>query len=179
MTAEQRKLVYDLVITPPHGLRRISPEDFAQRFPSALDDGKLALGLLEEATQAQNGADLEAAIIVGATFGFTAAHVLPLCQLLRADWHCRHEDIVSTLQRLKDPRAVDALYEASFVSHSYLDYDEFYGLARKCTWALADIGTPDARAKLQSLAAVENALIAEYAQQRIDNWDNEQNRKVA
>ena len=62
MTAEQRKLVYDLVITPPHGLRRISPEDFAQRFPSALDDGKLALGLLEEATQAQNGADLEAVI---------------------------------------------------------------------------------------------------------------------
>jgi hypothetical protein len=84
---------------------------------------------------------------------------------------------VNALQDIKDPRAVEGLFDAASVTHEYLAYDEFFGLARKCTWALADIGTPEARARLVQLAASENPLLAGYAKKRLDRWDDEQNRK--
>ena len=176
MTEEDRKLVMDLVILP-NGRRNITLEQFAARFPSALERGKLALALLEEAASGQSAEDLQCALIVGATFGFSPEHTPVLCQLLSADWHFSHEDIISTFQDLKDPRAVDSLFSATFVSHSYLDYDEFFGLARKCTWALADIGTAEARLKLEDIASGDNPLIAGYAKKRLHHWEDELKRK--
>ena len=176
MTAEERKLAFGL-ITIPDGKSQISPGEFICRFPSALVGGKVDLRLIEDAYRQQNEDDLAAAIVIGAEFGFSAEHVPVLCQLLSAAWHGCHEDIVQTLQELKAPAAVDALYHAALDRHEYLDYDELFGLARKCTWALADIGTPEALAKLHSLAANENPVIAGYARKRIDNWDNERARK--
>jgi len=49
-------------------------------------------------------------------------------------------------------------------------------LARKCTWALADIGTPSARSLLETLATNDNEIIAHYAQKRLEQW-NSVNRK--
>ena len=69
--------------------------------------------------------------------------------------------------------------EAAVVTHQYLDYDEFFGLARKCTWALADIGTPEANTALQELSQVDNQTIADYAQERLDKWEQELYRKNA
>lgn len=109
--------------------------------------------------------------------GFTCEYVPALVQLLGTAWHFRHEDVVSALQRLKDPRAVDGLYQEALVSYEYLNYDEFFGFARKCTWALADIGTPEAKAKLQLLAQVNNIMVAGYAQRRLDHWEEEKPRK--
>ena len=100
-----------------------------------------------------------------------------LVELLGKPWHNRHEDIVPVLQGLKDPRAVDVLYEEAHSEYEYLNYDDCFGLARKCTWALADIGTPEAKAKLQQLAQEENQFVAEYAQKRLDNWEKEKSRK--
>lgn len=109
--------------------------------------------------------------------GLRSEFAPPLIQLLDLTVHRRHEDIVLGLQQLKDPRAVDSLCRAVFVKHDYLNYDEFFGLARKCTWALADIGTTEARSKLRLLASSENPVIARYAQKRLDNWEEEQERK--
>jgi len=178
MTLEELQLARDLVIYP-NGKSRISLEEFARRYPLALEQGKLALKVIEEANRKQSDDEVGAALIIGATFGFTAEHVPVLCELLHVDWHSCHEDIVSTLQKLKDPRAVNAVYRATFVKHEYLAYDEFLGLARKCTWALADIGTSDALAKLHLLTASDKSVIAGYAKERIDNWDKEQKRKRA
>lgn len=102
-----------------------------------------------------------------------------LADALGMDWHTRHEDIVGALQTMKDPETVDALYAAATVTYPYLDYDEFFGLARKCTWALADIGTESARAHLQTLSKTENATIAAYAKKRLDSWNRELARKVS
>ena len=41
-----------------------------RRFPSAVEHGKLAPKLLEDAYQAQDGDNLESALTVGSTFGF-------------------------------------------------------------------------------------------------------------
>lgn len=108
---------------------------------------------------------------------YSDEYVPALVELLGEKWHCFHEDVVRTLQNLKDSRAVDALYEEAHSEYDYLDYDDCYGLARKCTWALADIGTPEAKVKLQLLAAERNQIVAKYAQKRLNQWEKEQYRK--
>lgn len=92
-------------------------------------------------------------------------------------WHTRHEDLVSALQKMKYPASVEALFAAATTKHAYLECDEFFGLARKCTWALADIGTPLARARLDELAANSNPTIAAFARKRLVHWDDEIQRK--
>ena len=72
---------------------------------------------------------------------------------------------------------MEALYRTAFVEHEYRAYDEFFGLARRCTWALADIGTVEAYEKLELLAQCNNPMIAAYAQKRLDSWEEEKTRK--
>jgi hypothetical protein len=100
-----------------------------------------------------------------------------LVQALPMTWHTRHEDVVHALQRLREPTAVEALYREATAVHGYLEYDEEFGLARKCTWALADIGTEEARSRLEELSRNANATIAAFAQKRLDHWDEERDRK--
>jgi len=59
MTIEEQKLSRDLIITPPHGARGISKEEFLRRFPSAVELGKVALRLLEDAYEGQNAEELQ------------------------------------------------------------------------------------------------------------------------
>ena len=132
---------------------------------------------LHSVIRAKDGERVELALNECFRAGFTREHVPALVGLLGQPWHTRHEDVVSALQQLKDARAVDALYEEALASYEYLEYDEFYGLARKCTWALADIGTPEAKAKLEALAREDNELIAGYARKRLNQWDAELHRK--
>lgn len=100
-----------------------------------------------------------------------------LTEALTFPWHTRHEDLATALQKMKDPASVEALFAAATAQHAYLEFDEFFGLARKCTWALADIGTPLARQRLAELAANPNPTIAAYAQKRLDGWQHELGRK--
>lgn len=132
---------------------------------------------LDNALQLRDADEVERAIEDAYKSGLSVELVLPLLALLPETFHSRHEDIVGALQQLQDPRAVDAIYEAALVQHDYLDYDENFGLARKCSWALADIGTTRARFRLQMLAQNSNLLIAAYAQKRLDNWNRELDRK--
>lgn len=135
------------------------------------------LRMLEDAASAPKPEVVERAVTSAHQVGIREEFVPALIVLLRSKDHCRHEDIVSALQDVKDPRAVEGLFDAALVSHDYLDYDEFFGLARKCTWALADVGTPEAKSKLAQLAASENSVIAGYARKRLDRWDDERTRK--
>jgi len=120
------------------------------------DNGRQqTLEALARAARIADSKSVESSLVEAFRIGFTPEFVPVLIELLEMPWHNRHEDIVSSLQQLKDPRAVDPLYRAAIVTHAYLDYDEFFGLARKCTWALADIGTAEAQARLKSLALNE------------------------
>ena len=104
-------------------------------------------------------------------------HVPALILLAEAPWHQRHEDVVHALQLLRSPVAVGALERAAFSTHEYLAYDHNYALARKCTWALADIGTPEAQQALARIANCDDLTIAGYAKKRLDNWKEELPRK--
>ncbi|MEZ6038528.1 MAG: hypothetical protein R3F29_13690 [Planctomycetota bacterium] len=100
-----------------------------------------------------------------------------LVEALPMTWHYRHEDLAHSLQQLKYVPAIDALAEAALTKHEYLDYDNSYALARKCTWALADIGTDAAKGKLEALSRCGDPTIEGYAQKRLDSWSEEIGRR--
>jgi len=104
-------------------------------------------------------------------------YVPTLIALAEAPWHQRHEDVVHALQILRSPKAISALEQATFSRHEYLAYDNNYALARKCTWALADIGTREAHGALTRIAECSDPTIAAYAKKRLDNWQREVHRK--
>ena len=132
---------------------------------------------LYDAIEAKDAERVAAILLEYYRSDYSYEYVPALIKLLGKPWHYLHEDIVRTLQDLRDSRAVDALYKEAHSEYEYLNYDDCFGLARKCTWALADIGTPEAKAKLQLLAHEDNKIVAEYAQKRLDNWEKEQSRK--
>ena len=110
--------------------------------------------------------------------GPTRELVPTLCELVLEDWHQQHEDVVLVLQDLKDGRAAQPLYRAATIRFDHLArWNNLREFQRKCTWALADIGSENARAYLQELARVDDEHLAEYAQRRLDHWDAELGRK--
>lgn len=109
----------------------------------------------------------------------SAAYIDLLVELLLADWHTRHEDIALEMQRLRSPITIPALKTTSLRKFAYLDYNNSHALARKCVWALADIGTMHAKSELAEIADCEDDVVAEYARKRLDKWELELARKRA
>ena len=138
---------------------------------------ELILKKLKESLDSKNPDEIEYAINDAWQDGMNETYVDVLIEMLALTWHYRHEDIVNALQELKSPKSVSALFEAATVHHPYLEFDENYSLARKCTWALADIGSSEAKEKLELLAKDENKMISSYALKRLENWENELKRK--
>lgn len=162
MTEEQRKLCRDLVIQPD-GKRRITKEDFLRRFPSSVEEGKVATRVLEDAYTAQNAEDLQCALIIGFVFGFTSAHKDILRRLVDVDWHNSHEDVVEALDGLGTPDVVDALFRATQWIPKSLEYDDSRALAVKAIWALGKIPGPDAETKLETIASSDNTILRKTA----------------
>ena len=162
MTAEQRQLILNLIT------KSIDESEFLSRFGAdPRSDPHVTVDFLEHAIQERSADDAELAVTLAFYFGLSVTFVPSLNALLGEPWHFRHEDIAGALQLLRDPRSVDALYRAAETQLAYLDFDENYGLARKCTWALSDIGNADSREKLLRLAASQNPTIAAYATKRL------------
>jgi hypothetical protein len=173
MTPEQRKLVIE------HLLGRVSYDDLVRG--TGLDpivQPDFAISVLQDGFVAQDAGSVECALHLIYRFGHMKPNLAPLlARLLLQPWHCMHENIASALQGLRVPATADALAEAALVKHDYLAYNDSHALARKCTWALADIGTPEARLRLETLAHADDPEVAAYAQKRLDRWDSELDRK--
>jgi hypothetical protein len=173
MTPAQRKLVVD------HVLGRISYDDFAER--AGLDPvscPEIVESALRDALASQDADTVECALLLAFHFDLMTVDLAPLlAALLVLPWHRKHEDIARALQQLRTPATADALAQAALMKHDYLAYDDSRALARKCTWALADIGSPQARVHLENLARVDDSKIAGYARKRLLNWDAELRRK--
>ncbi len=174
MTADQQRVVIDFV------LKRASKQAVNAALGFDIDAAPSAMfELLQRAAQSGDASSVDCALLIA--HGRTAHRDLVplLAELLRAPWHYKHEDLARWLQDLRDARAIDALYETALTKHAYLAYDDGHALARKCTWALADIGTPEAEEKLRGLAACGDPVISEYAQKRLDRWQLELPRKAS
>ena len=161
MTADDRKLILGLVM---HGLPQ---REFLRQFRGGVESAKLTTCLLEEALADQNADNVEYALMVGFTFGFSSEHVDCLIRLAGASWHHKHEDVVTSLGRLRDVKAVDVLWAATQQVPDYLAFDENRALAVKAIWALGNIDGPEVELMLRQLAASKDAVIRDAAQQQL------------
>jgi hypothetical protein len=96
-----------------------------------------------------------------------------LVEVLPEEWHFRHEDVVKAIQELRCDNAVLALERRALNCPQYLVWDENFALARKCIWALADIGTEEAKKALMRLSRCGIAVVEGFAQKRLDQWSSE------
>jgi len=168
MTEEQRSLCRNIVITPPRGVSQISKEEFLRHFPSAIEHGKLAVRLLEDACQAQNAEDLQCALIIGFAFGFVPEHLNTLRHLVESGWHYSHEDVVSALGELRTADAIGALFHATCWIPKSLEYDESRALAVKAIWALGKIPGAEAETKLETLTRSGDAILRKTAEEQLE-----------
>ena len=95
--------------------------------------------------------------------------------LLAQPWHQAHEEIVSNFQWKANPLTIESLYQLAL--NAEIERMEYRPIARKCTWALADIGTQEAKAKLEALANLEEERVRGFARKRLANWEAENHRK--
>ncbi|HEU5013817.1 MAG TPA: hypothetical protein VFT66_14950 [Roseiflexaceae bacterium] len=130
MTVKERELILSFA------LGKISESEFFASFGHDFRAPQYAIELLEKARQERSPDDVELSLILICTFGYLPNTLHILNQLLIEGWHRKHEDIALYLEELHDPSSVEPLYQAALSEHEYLDYDEFYELARKCTMGL-------------------------------------------
>jgi hypothetical protein len=135
------------------------------------------LNCLRIALESIDPTQVETALDLAFQQGLTPDLVPTLNAMLTLHWHQRHEDIARALQILKDPLSLSALTIAARQKYDYLAYNNSQALARKCIWAIADIGTANAQATLQDLAKDNDPIIAGYAERRLSQWEQELTRK--
>ena len=125
--------------------------------------------LLQQACDDRNADDVEFALGLFFRFQPTANYVPLLCELLVADFHTRHEDIIGALQDAADTCSIPFLRQAVLLKPQleYLDYDDYGAYYKKCFWALRAIGTPDAIAVIREFTTSEDSAASEQALYRL------------
>ena len=85
--------------------------------------------------------------------------------------HHKHEDLAFLLEKKHSPKLINRVYDLAVMKLNYMKEDEFFNIARKCTYALGYTNTPKAKEKLELLAKNENELIREYAIKQLNRHD--------
>ncbi len=96
-------------------------------------------------------------------------------RLFRERWHQLHDQLATNFQYEAHPDSAAFLF-AELIGGEIPEFD-YKPISRKCVWALADIGTEEARSYLLRLAGGEDEILAGYARKRLDNWGRERSRK--
>jgi hypothetical protein len=143
------------------GLDRARSRKKLLRILGVKDGTALSLRLLRGALQSRDAGDVEIAVGLSAEYGLTPEHVAPLVQLVSADWHRSHENILSALDRLRAPEAVDALFHATQWVPDYLAFDDARAMARKAIYALGKTAGSDAEQALKRLVDIDDEFLRE------------------
>ena len=89
-----------------------------------------------------------------------------LTELLVMEGHDRHEDIVFELGLLGNPAAVPAIAKAVTTEFSNLiKWGNLHEFQRKCSYALARIGTHESRLVLEQLSRHADPHLREYGEE--------------
>lgn len=165
MTTLEKELIRSLVFG------KISREEFVQKYPvDLLTDPNYALKGLEISIKERSAENVERflhLISFEPNWIQSSEYADVLCSLLKETFHFRHEDVVLLLQKMKNPRTVDCIYDRALVIPEYMDYDDSYSLARKCIHALGDINTEESKAKLVLLSNSTIPVISEKAKKQL------------
>jgi hypothetical protein len=127
------------------------------------------ISLLQQASDDRNADDVEFALSLLFHFQPTADYLPLVCELLAADFHTRHEDIIGALQAAADARSIAFLRQAVLIKPrlEYLAYDDYGSYYKKCFWALRAIGTPDAIDVIREFTTSEDSAASEQAVYRL------------
>ncbi len=113
--------------------------------------------LLLESIADKNADEVEYAIMLGFTYGFTELHSTALCRLLSEQWHIKHEDIASLFQHeLRDQRHLDCLLKGLQNIPAYMEYNEGYSFINQCIWSISVLNTLESKKALIELSKSEN-----------------------
>ena len=94
-----------------------------------------------------------------------------LMRLLLENWHDLHEDLVFELGLLGDPSAVEVIQKAVYIRFEHLvQWGNLHEFQRKCTYALARIGTEESRAALEALARSTDPSVRKYGEECLQKW---------
>jgi hypothetical protein len=134
----------------------------AEDGPTLLDE------LLRTAIENRDPDGVAYAVAAGFSLGYDERHLDPLLILARADWHFRHEDVINALDKLRDPRALDVLFEATQEIPAYLEWDEDRALAGKAIYAIYHIPGPRSRLLLEQLLRDQDRDVRSTARRVLD-----------
>lgn len=99
------------------------------------------------------------------------ARVPLLIELLSRDGHESHEDIIFELGLFGDPSAIPAVAKAVETTFPYMArWNNVHEFQRKCSYALARIGTLESREALEHLTQHENPYLREYGRECLGRW---------
>lgn len=94
-----------------------------------------------------------------------------LARLLLEDWHDSHEDIVFELGLIGDPCAIAPIEQAIVTPFkSLVEWGNVHAFQRKCTFALARIGTAESREALQRIAKLPDRQLQACAEEGLHKW---------
>lgn len=162
MNQQEKTLIASLMAN------RITKEELIQRYPFPLTDEYIH-HLVRSAVNQKDGDSLGFAMVLVYTKEVFSTALLPILEpILVEGWHQSHEDIAFLLQKLKSPTSAKWLFRAATMTFDYLEYDEFFALARKCMWALAAINTAESVAMIQQLATSDNEVVREHAEEQLE-----------
>jgi hypothetical protein len=94
-----------------------------------------------------------------------------LAEVLLAEWHESHEDIVFELGLIGEPSTTASIAKAAVTTFEYLvEWDNLHAFQRKCAYALARIGSSESRAALEILAKHTDPYLSEYGKEGLEHW---------
>ncbi len=96
-------------------------------------------------------------------------------KMFKYQWHHLHDILATHFQNRRHPSTAKFLFE-SVLSQKIPEF-EYKPVSRKCIWALADIGTEEAKDYLKQIANSEEETLVGFAKKRLDNWEQEKTRK--
>ena len=165
MNSKEKKLIIDLVQGD------LTRENYLNESSYNPDkDTQCIVSLLTNAYQERDSDGVEYALLLGFLFQFNKNCMSILRTLLGSEWHCKHEDIVTVLDKDNDCNSAESFYEAAISQHEYLDYDEDFNLAKKAVRALGRLSCFSALVKLRLLYQSENKVIKASAAKRIKRY---------
>jgi hypothetical protein len=163
VTSEHWQLVRRLLVG------EISNSDFCDLLSTTVDNASdVSIEVLRNGFLQKDAAAVEFGLFIGHRFGIKAQHLDILLELANADWHQQHEDVVSGLDLLRCPLSIDVLYQLALAKFDYLDFDEAFALGVKAIWALGNIGTTHAAARLTAILSCGNSVLVENAANQLD-----------
>ncbi len=93
--------------------------------------------------------------------------VIGRSKLLISDWHYKHEDIATLLQKISSEKSIKYLYDAIELHPEYLEWDDNYAFEVKCVQAIYHIGMEKSYSYLEELCKHPNVVIRETAQRQL------------